>query len=161
MGRAYSIYAKNATVIASGTLVSVRPVAAGNGISLIRGWVDFSGTATSAQEALQIALQPTAFSTLTGFVPIALDQSDPASGIGSGTAQTAGTSGHTSSAEGGGTKVPIIAGAFNVLNGWLWVGTPSQIITSTSGSTSALVINFTGTPSVLTNWTYGLNFEEV
>lgn len=160
MGRLYTISSPSATVIANGTVTSVRPGATLS-LNIRRCWVGFSGAATSAQERVQIATQASAFGTLAAVTPRALNQSDPTSIITGGTAQAAQTAGVTASVEAAGAKVALWPEAFNVLNGWLWVPTPDEVIRTQAGSALAYVVNFLGTPSVLTDWTYGMVFEEL
>ncbi len=160
MTRAYSVVMENQTIIADGTAVSVHVSTEGS-VEFLRGWAGQDANATSAQEVLMIGSQASAFGTLTGAVPAPLDQGGPISQIVSGTAQAAGTSGTDASAEAAGAFVVLLQDAFNVLNGFLWVPTPKEVVIFPANSALATVLKFLGTPANLNNWHAGLNYGEL
>jgi hypothetical protein len=145
------------------TLVIENPAAApAANIEFLRFWVGQSANATSAQQRVQLETQVTAFPTLVSATPAKLKRHDGAvSIIAGGTAGAAGTSGVNASAEGAGSKTIILDDAFNVLNGWLSVPTPSETIVMPASSTSGLGMYFPVAAATLTNWSFGLNFREV
>jgi hypothetical protein len=90
-------------------------------------WASQQGSATSAQQRIQVETQVTAFPTLVSATPRSLKHGDAtASIIVGGTAGAAGTCGINASAEGAGTKTVKFGDNFNVLNGFLWVATPRE-----------------------------------
>lgn len=162
MSRTYSVSAANGTVTNSANLpiVFVNP---GTTCSLgfCRAWCSQSANATSAQQTVAIKTQVTAFPTLTSTTPSKLNILDPASQIVGGTAGAAGTSGTFASAAGAGTQTNIFADAFNVLNGYLWVPTPAEVLVMNAGSSSGLGLYFPTAPTSLANWNGGFNFSEM
>lgn len=142
------------------TLVFVNPGTTAS-LSFRRAWVSQAANATSAQQRVQLSTQVTAFPTLTSQAPVTSAMLDGASVVTGGTAGAAGTSGINASAEGAGAKTVRIPDAFNVLNGWLWVPTPDEIIVMSAGGSAGLGLHFPAAPSTLTNWNAGLTFAEV
>ena len=162
--REFTVGGAGQTVVGASTLIFINPPAAPNvALEFLRWWCGQSANATSAQQRIEIETQTTGFPTLgTGVAPRPLKRSDPnASVIVSGTAGAAGTAGVNASAEGGGTKTTIIDDAFNVLNGWLHVPTPPEIISMPAGYAQGVGLYFPVAPATLTNWTFGCNFREV
>lgn len=145
------------------TLVFVNPAAAPSvNLEFLRMWASQQGSATSAQQRVQVETQVTAFPTLVSATPKKLKPGDPnASVITGGTAGAAGTSGINASAEGAGTKTPIFGDDFNVLNGFLWVATPRETIVMPAGFASGLGLFLPAAAASLTNWAAGMNFGEV
>ncbi len=130
-------------------------------LEFLRAWVGQSANATSAQQRVELATQVTAFPTLTSTTPQALNFGEAISNIIGGTAGAAGTSGTDASAEGGGAVTPMWEDAFNVLNGWLWVPTPNEVIRLRAGESSGFGLRMPVAPTTLTNWAFGLVFGEV
>lgn len=130
-------------------------------IELLRAWVSQAANATSAQQRVQISTQVTAFPTLVSATPTKTTTLDQASAIAGGTAGAAGTCGINASAEGAGSKTVLIPDSFNVLNGWLWVPTPAEVITLPAGSSSGGGLHFPAAPATLTGWSFGFTFREV
>ena len=167
MPRAYSVGAAGATLANQAvTLSFVNPGAGGaagqpGGFEVLRAWAGQSANATSAQQRVQLNTQVTAFPTLTSSAPTKLTFGDPASGITGGTAGAAGTCGVNASAEGAGTKTTVFGDAFNVLNGYLWVPTPREVLRIGAGAASGVGLHLPVAPATLTNWVWGLNFEEL
>jgi len=145
------------------TLVFVNPAAAPNfNLDFLRFWASQQGSATSAQQRIQVETQVTAFPTLVSATPRALKFSDPnASIITGGTAGAAGTAGINASAEGAGSKTVRFGDNFNVLNGYLWVATPREVITMMAGAASGLGLFLPAAAASLTNWACGANYGEV
>lgn len=157
----YAVSGGGITIAGASTLIFINPAAAPKpNLDFLRFWCGQSQNATSAQQRVQLETQVTAFPTLTSATPAALKRAGPASNITGGTAGAAGTSGIDASAEGGGTRTPIFDDAFNVLNGWLHVPTPKEVITMPAGSTSGLGLFFPVAPANLDNWAFGAIFGE-
>ena len=160
MSRSYSVTGSNITIAAASTLVAVNPGVT-RGLEFLRAWVGQDANATSAQELIEILTKATAFSTLTAATPAKLKTSDPVSAITGGTAGAAGTAGIDASAEGAGATTIIWPDAFNVLNGWLWVPTPKEVITFPPSSSLACSLKFKAAPATLTSWTFGMIYAEL
>ena len=162
MAREFSISDGGVTIAGATTLAFVNPAAAPNiNLEILRLWVGQSANATSAQQRVQSETQVTAFPTLTSATPAKLKRAEAVSTITGGTAGAAGTAGTNASAEGAGAKTAIFHDAFNVLNGYLWVPTPREIIVMPAGSTSGFGLFLPVAPGTLTNWSFGINFGEV
>ena len=161
MAREYTLASAGVTLANQAvTLAFLNPVA-GTVVEIIRAWVGQSANATSAQQRVQLNTQVTAFPTLTGATPAKTKTGDPVSGIVSGTAGAAGTSGINASAEGAGAKTVIWPDAFNVLNGWLWVPTPREVIGVQAAASAGFGLHLPVAPTTLTNWAFGVVFAEV
>lgn len=149
------------TVAAVVTLAFINPAAAPNiNVEIRRCWAGQATNATSAQQRVELETQVTAFPTLTAATPAKLKRHEAVSIITGGTAGAAGTAGINASAEGAGGKTAIIDDAFNVLNGWLWVPTPDEVIIMPAGSTSGFGLYLPVAPSVTNNWNFGINMAE-
>ena len=144
------------------TLVFINPAAAVSPmLNILRMWASQQGSATSAQQRVQAETQVTAFPTLTSATPRHLKRSDTvASLIAGGTAGAAGTCGINASAEGAGTKTVMFEDNFNVLNGYLWVPTPREVIELAAGDASGFGLHLPAAAASLTNWAAGINFAE-
>lgn len=144
------------------TLVFVNPTAAPNvEYQFLRLWASQQGSATSAQQRIQVETQVTSFPTLVSATPKHLKFADAvASLITGGTTGAAGTSGINASAENAGAKTVMFGDNFNVLNGYLWVATPREVINMPSGSTSGLGLFLAAAAASLSNWACGMNFSE-
>lgn len=161
MAREYSLGGGGLTLANQAvTLAFVNPGAT-TGFELLRAWCGQTGTATSAQQRVQLSTQVTAFPTLTSATPSKNKQGDPASGITGGTAGAAGTAGINASAEGAGTKTVVIPDTFNNLNGYLWVPTPREVIALGAGIASGLGLHLPVAPGSLTNWQCGMTYGEL
>jgi len=157
----YTVSGANITVAnAAVTLVFINP-AATYGLRILRCWVSQAANATSAQQRVQLNTQVTAFPTLTSATPSKSSIIDPVSGIVGGTAGAAGTAGINASAEGAGTKTVLFSDSFNVLNGWLWVPTPSEVIVLNAGAAAGFGLHFPAAPTTLTGWNFGVTYEEL
>lgn len=158
----FAVSGENLTVAGATTLVFINPAAAPNvNLEIMRCWIGQSANATSAQQRVQLETQVSAFPTLTSATPAKLKRAGAASVITGGTAGAAGTAGVNASAEGAGAKTSIIGDAFNVLNGWLWVPTPREMIVMPAGSTSGFGLFLPTAPATLTGWTFGVSYAEV
>jgi len=62
--------------------------------------------------------------------------------------------------EGAGAKTAIVQEAFNVLNGYLWVPTPDEVIEMSASIASGLGLFIPEAPATRTNWHGGMSFEE-
>jgi hypothetical protein len=159
--REFAVSDAGITLAGATTLVFVNPIAAPNmNLAFLRYWVGQSANATSAQQRVEIETQVTVFPTLTSATPAKIKRADAVSVIVGGTAGAAGTSGTNASAEGAGAKTSVLEDAFNVLNGWLHVPTPDEVIVMPAGSASGLGLFLPIAPATLTNWAFGLVFAE-
>lgn len=143
------------------TLVFVNP---GTTVSLefLRGWASQAGTATSAQQRVQLNSQVTAFPTLVSQTPAKTYILEAVSQITGNTTGAAGTCGINASAEGAGGKTVLYPDSFNILNGWLWVPTPRETFIMSASGSAGFGLHFPAAPSVsLTNWNAGLVFGEI
>ena len=164
MAREFSVGGDGLTLAnAAVTLVFVNPPAAPSmNLEILRAWASQQGSATSAQQRIQVESQVTAFPTLTAATPRALKHGDAtASILAGGTAGAAGTCGINASAEGAGSKTVKFGDVFNVLNGYLFVPTPRETIVMPAGSVSGLGLFLPAAAASLTNWACGLNYGEV
>ncbi len=161
--REFCVSLGNATLTSSPTVIFLNPKAAPSlNIELLRWWIGFSGTATSAQQRVQINSQVSTFPTLTAATPASLKRGDPNASILVGsTSGAAATAGVNASGEGNGAQTQILDDAFNVLNGWLMVPTPPETIIMPAGSTSGIGMKFPTTPSQSNPWSFGCNYREV
>lgn len=161
MAREYVISADNVTMANQPvTLIFLNP---GTTMSLevLRARVTQSGTNTAAQVRVQLVRQVTAFPTLTAATPRPLKDRDPASAIVGGTAGAAGTCGVNASAEGAGSKTVLRAFAFNNLNGWEWIATPSDTIILAASSANGFGVFIPAQPTGLTGWHAELVYREL
>jgi len=161
---AYSVSFSNATVTTGGvmSLVFINPAAAPSAsLRMLRCWMGQSGTATSAQLNAKLVSKVTAFPTLTSTTPEPMHRNSRASAITGGTAGAAGTSGTNASVQGGGAETLIAGDVFNNLNGYLWVPSINDPIVFDAGSTSGFGMVLASTPAALTNWSGGVNFDEI
>lgn len=163
MAKEYSVGGGGLTLAnAAVTLVFINPAAAVSPmLNLMRMWASQQGSATSAQQRIQAETQVTAFPTLVSATPRSLKRSDTvASLIAGGTAGAAGTCGINASAEGAGSKTVMFEDNFNVLNGYLWVPTPREVIELTAGDSSGFGLFLPAAAASLTNWAAGINFAQ-
>lgn len=161
--REFAVPMVSSTIVGANTLVFINPPAAPSvNIQLLRATVGQAANATSAQQRVQHVSQVTAFPTLTSVTPQKLKRSDPnASVITGGTAGAAGTCGVNASAEGAGAKTVMWEETFNVLNGYLWVPTPPEVVVFNAGLASGYGLFFPAAPATLTSWAANVNFAEV
>lgn len=162
--RVYTISGDNLTLVAAPQLVFANPNAGGAGIpgfSVIRAWASQRANATSAQQGVRLGTKLTAFPTLVSATPAKTQLGDPTAALVGNTTGAAGTCGINSSANGAGTEIGVYPDNFNVLNGWLWVPTPDEVMTFMPGGTSGFFHQFTSTPGTLTAWSAGICYREV
>lgn len=162
MPRCYSVTAQNVTATNSASLAQVF-VNPGTTCSLQfqRGWASQNGSTTSAMETIALGTQVSAFPTLTSTTPSKLNLLDPVSQITGATNGAAGTSGTNASVAGAGAKTYIYNDNFNVLNGYLWVPTPLEVVVMNAGASSGLGLYFPTAAVSLSGWSYGLTFQEL
>ena len=163
MSKEYSVGGDGLTLANQAvTLVFINPPAAvAPNLYILRMWASQQGSATSAQQRIEAETQVTAFPTLVSATPRHLKRSDTvASLIVGGTAGAAGTCGINASAEGAGSKTVMFGDNFNVLNGYLWVPTPREVIELAAGDSSGFGLYLPAAAASLTNWACGINFGE-
>lgn len=161
MAREYTVSADNVTVSGAPILVWLNPPAAPSAtMEVLRCWASQRANATSAQQGIAFGTKVSVFPTVTGQTPVATKITDPASKYTSGTG-AAGSAGINASANGAGTETIIYADNFNVLNGWLWVATPTETVILGAGSASGFFLKFTSTPGTLTAWSFGVTYREI
>lgn len=159
--RVYTVSGANITVAnAAVTLVAIMP-AAGQTIKILRAWISQHANALSAQQRVILGSKVAAFQTVVSADPVKTKLGDPASIIVGATTIAAGKSGINASAEGAGALTPIVNDAFNVLNGYLWIPTPEEVIEITGTSAAAFVLQFPAAPTTLTGWNFGVTFGEL
>lgn len=164
MAREYTVSGDNQTVVASPQLVFLNPAAGGAGIpgfEVIRAWASQRANATSAQQGIRMGTKLTAFPTLVSATPAKLKLGDPTASLVGNTTGAAGTAGINSSVNGAGVEIGVYPDNFNVLNGWLWVPTPSETLQFMPGGTSGFFSQFTSTPGTLTAWSFGVVYREL
>lgn len=163
MSRIYTVSAEKLTISTGKPLWVITPAASGGGsrIALRRIEVGQSGSTTSAM--IRAALSTRTGSTVTttsGLTPRPLSPlGGPASGIASGTAAAAGTTGAPVTTDTTPTYVDIYQFNFNNLNGWLWVPTPEERIGIPAST--VFVWRTLSDPGTLTGWTIAVTYEEL
>lgn len=163
MAKEYSVGGGGLTLAnAVVTLVFINPAAAVSPmLNILRMWASQQGSATSAQQRIQAETQVTAFPTLVSATPRHLRRSDTVASLITGnTTGAAGTCGINASAEGAGSKTVMFEDNFNILNGYLWVPTPREVIELTAGDASGFGLYLPAAAASLTNWACGMNFGE-
>ena len=130
-------------------------------LSFLRAWASQAANATSAQQQVAIQTQVTAFPTVTSTTPAKTAFLDPVSQITGGAAGAAGTAGTNASVAGAGTKSPVIVDNFNVLNGYLWVPTPLEVLIMNASSASGIGLYAPVAPTSLANWSAGMTYQEL
>lgn len=160
----YSVTMQNQTIVADATLVIIHSdstlATRASLIKIYRAWAGQHGTATSQNLGIMIAQKASAFGTYTSTTPVNLSVvGGPASAIAGGTAGAEATAGTDASGEGAGTVTPIIYDGFNNLNGWLWIPVPEERIVVPTDT--AIILKLVGTPTTLTGWEAGMEFEEM
>lgn len=162
MSREYIISSGGITVANQAvTLVSLMPSST-IGFRILRAWISQSANNTSAQQRVQIVTQASVYPTVITATPQKTKITDPTSGIvGIGGTIAAGKCGINASAEGAGTKTILWEDAFNVLNGWLWVPSPDELIVLPPGISSCFSLHLPVAPATLTNWAFGVVFQEI
>jgi hypothetical protein len=163
MSKEYTVGGDGLTLVnAVVTLVTIHPAATVSPmLNILRMWASQQGSAVSAQQRIQAVTQVTAFPTVTSATPQSLRRSDTvASIIAGGTAGAAGTSGINATVEGAGAKTVMFGDNFNVLNGYLWVATPREVIELVYGDASTFSLYLPAAAATLGNWAVGLNFGQ-
>src|SRR6266705_6779343 len=161
--REFSVGGDGLTIVSAVvTLVFVNPAAAPSvNLEFLRMWASQQGTATSAQQRVEVETQVTAFPTLVSATPRKLKPAEPnASVIAGGTTGAAGTCGINASAEGAGAKTVMFGDNFNNLNGYLWVPTPRETVVMPAGFASGMGLYLPAAASSVSNWACGMNFGE-
>ena len=161
--RVFTVSAGGITLAnAAVTLVFINPPAAPSvGFRVLRCWIAQSANATSAQQRVQMVTQVTSFPTLTSATPRPNKLQNSAAVITGGTAGAAGTAGTNASAEGAGSKTVLYESAFNVLNGFEWVATPKETVELPAGLASGFGLFLPVAAATLTNWEFGVTYEEI
>lgn len=170
MGRIYTIVGENLSLGTGSVLATINPVAittvpaAGSLIAIRRVEVSQSGSTTSAISRLALSSRDSAGTlTVTSVTPTSTIPGSAASAIAGATnALTAGKCGINSSADSGGTYTNLWVTAPNVLNGWLWVPTPQEIMYFVGGSTiTVFCVRFVAAPTSTTGYDVSVMFEEI
>jgi len=157
----YTVGGENITITGSNTLVGIMPPASGVGIRILKAWASQYGTATSQQVGIKHVTQVTAFPSVTSATPAKEQTQNPNASVITGAATiAAGKCGINASAENGGAKTTIFADSFNNLNGYFWNPGPVGAIELPAGSSSSYGLVLLSTPSTLTGWTFGIEYEE-
>jgi hypothetical protein len=163
MSSFYNVVMADATVIASGELVTIRAATSftsrASVLRIYRISLSQSGTATSQQLAVRWGLKASAFGTFTSTTPAPVVLNAVASAIAGSTSNAASSSGTNASANGAGTLTTLGRDGFNNLSGFLWVPVPEERILV--GPDLTFLVQLQGTPTTLTNWNCTVTFEEV
>ena len=165
MGRLYSLLGENLTLGTGYVLATIQPVSAvpsaGSVIAIRRVEVAQSHNTTSAMVRLALSSRNTAGTlTVTSATPSPIVVGGTASAIaGSTNALTAGKCGVNSSADSGGAYTDIWYSAPNVLNGWLFVPTPPEIILAVTGY--VFCVRLLAAPGDTAGWDVSVLFEEI
>jgi hypothetical protein len=160
MSREYVVSSGGLTTAAAVvTLAFINPGTTAS-LEILRAWVSQSGSAVSGQQRVQTNSQVAAFPTLVSATPSKLKLSDPASLITGATTGAAGTSGVNASAEGG-TKTVLMADAFNILNGWLFVSTPPETYIFNAGAAAGFGVHLPVAPVSTAGWAVGIVYREL
>ena len=163
MASLYNVVMANATVIASGELVTVRAATSfasrASVLRIYRLSCSQTSSTTSAMLAVRWGLKASAFGTFTAATPVPLALGVVASALTGSTSNAASSAGVNASANGAGTLTVLDHQAFNNLNGFLWVPTPEE--RPIVGPDLTFVFQLQGTPSALTGWEATVTFEEV
>ena len=170
MGRRYNITATDITLVtAVNVLAAIYPVAtppaAGSVIAIKRVEVTQAENATSAAARVLLSARTGGNLTVATVTPSPTMYGGAASAI-AGVAGTlaAGKCGITGSADATPTYVDLITVGYNVLNGWLWIPTPEEVLYFTGAV--AFVVRVGGPagaadPGNLNGWNVSINFEEI
>ncbi len=121
-------------------------------LEILRASVAQTGLSASAMQAVNL-LRKTAAATVTAFTALKNNPNDPAAGAVGGTAAT----GYTATVEGTDGDI-LVAGAFNVLNGWEWLPTPEERITVDAAG--ILALKFPAAPTSAA-WKAAIWFREL
>lgn len=163
MPRLYTVSAQNVTTTGSTAQLAGAFVNPGTTCSLQfqRAWMSQNGTTTSAMNTAAVQSQVTAFPTLTSTTPAKVNLLDPVSQITGGTAGAAGTAGTNASVAGAGGKTAIYSDNFNVLNGWLWVPTPLEVVVANAGASSGIGVYSPTAWTSTGGWSFGMSYQEL
>jgi hypothetical protein len=164
--REFMVPAANITVANNNPVGLVEIMASGApnvGFEILRVWCSQSANATSAQQRIEHTTQVAAFpTTAVSTNPVGIKKQDPNAAVIVGAATiAAGKSGINIGTEGAGTKTSLWSEAFNVLNGYLWIPTPPELIDFNAGNLSAYELQFPAAPAALTNWNAGVMYREI
>jgi hypothetical protein len=168
MAREFVVSISNSTVISTTTLALILPASGPNpSLDFLRFWVGQNANATSAQQRINIRTQISSWPTCAAFTPKKLKQAEPNASVITGfVSNTLAGAGINATVEGAGTTAILWEDAFNVLNGWLLVPTPPEVINMPSNppvtvaTAMGLEMQFPSTPATLTGWAWGLCFRE-
>jgi hypothetical protein len=163
MSHEYSMGSQAVSVAGATTLNCMGALAAPSAAAqYLRHWVGQTANATSAQQRIALCTQITTFpSGLTGATPRALKFGDASSLWASGTSVAAGSAGVNATTEAG-SRVVLWEDAFNVLNGYLRVNTPSECeVLRTAATLNSMELYFPAAPGTLASWSWGWNYAEV
>jgi hypothetical protein len=147
----YTVLMEDTSVSGAITLIQLKPVTVT--LLLLRAWISQRNLTASAQQRVQI-LRKSAAATVTSFTPRPYGGSDQAAKSVGGASAT----GVNASGEGTDGDV-LVADAFNILNGWLWVPTPEERITVPAGG--FLALKLPAAPGSAMNINAGMVFAEV
>jgi hypothetical protein len=139
------------------------PTATLTNVEVLRCWASQQGSATSAQQRIQVVNQASVYPTVVTATPQPLKSGDATVSVLSGVAGTltAGKCGINASAEGAGGKTVKFGDNFNVLNGYLWVATPRETMVMPTNGTSSFGLFLPAAATSLSNWAVGINYGEV
>lgn len=165
MSKEYSLGSDGMTIVGANTLAFLNPtLAPAPNIDIMRIWTSQQGSSVSAQQRVEVESQFSAYPTLTSATPRQLKMGDQVASLLAGaTTGSAGTAGVNASAEGAGGKTVRWGDNFNMLNGYLWVATPREVLSLAAGMSASLGgvgVYLPAAPGSLSNWAVGMNYSE-
>lgn len=153
------------TITGASTLNYTWPAAGPSAnISYLRHAAGQAANATSAQQRIQFGYKvPTSGSGFTTTSPAALKKIDGASVLVGTAVPAAGKcgTGISTDTEATGAITTLIDDNFNVLNGYLFVGTPPEAIVAPAGSPALYQLWFPTAPGTVTGWNWYQILAEV
>lgn len=151
--RVYAVHMTAVSVSGAITLIQIK-AGATVPLQLLRAEIGQSGSTTSAMQRVQV-LRKSAAATVTSFTPLKKGPTtDPSASAAGGTSATG------TNASGEGTDGDILyGGAFNVLNGWLYLPTPKEY--DFVDAASFIGLKFPAAPGGALTITAEMIFEEL
>ena len=163
MAGLYTVTMANQTVIADSEMVILRAATSYSSrasvLRIYRMWCSQAGTATSQQLGIRWGQRASTFGTFTSTTPAPVEIGTVASGISGSTSVAAASAGTDASTNSSGTFTTLGHDSFNNLNGWQIIFVPEE--RPLVAIDLAFALQLQGTPTTLTNWSAGIEFEEV
>lgn len=167
-GRVYNIVANNGTIVSGGqfilaTLWTAASIGtAGSVIQIHRVEISQIGSTTSTMIYGCLSTSTGTSATMTSVTPtpvVRASVATPVSGIAGGTTAAAATCGVFPTLCTLAGEVQTYDFGFNILNGYLWVPTPPEVIVVQNNMW--FNVRFLGTPGLTNGWNISLDYEEL